>query len=350
MKRNEEEEDDNFGDSGQRGNKVDAIRQYGWALHHYFPDTVPSQRLPDYLSYPTHIFTTAFERTVIARTDGKFTIYWNPAITAQNAGRTITATEAAENWAHYADSGNSGTFNSTPTGGDLGTTAAGAQGYPGLMVNVAGEVYIRSLGVQDATTTTFPKSGLASVTTAEASFNRLRLLSAYLEITYVGKEQDISGYIRAGMNTIRRGTKFVTAVAGSISENTADTYAISKISLLNNYPVYRVFKTEKTIRLFYRITDESLFNFGPYDSSIDFPYYLVLGEGLPSGSQFFVRVVRTFEGVLKPSFNELCNPMTETSGLIGAKQHEVISRMFKDLAPIVSKDEYENYRDRIFSA
>lgn len=328
------------------------LQQYGWALHHFFPDTVPSQRLPDYLVYPTHVFTTAFERNITIRSDGRFVIYWNPAITCQYAGSSKPS--LAKDWAHYADSG----YIVAPTANSLsyvvasdGTLPVGAP----LPVPVLSEQMV----VKYAASSTIPDSyflrdfskvsatAFAAVSTSETSFNRMRLLSAYLQISYTGKELDVSGLVKVGLNTLRAGNLFSSDAYNTPPVASANLSYVD-INLVNTYPVYKVFKAEKTINVFYRIVDDTLFNFGPYDTSIDLPYYLVTGEGLPPGSTMFVRVVRTFEGVLKPSQNELCNPQTEASGIIGTKQHEVMSRMFKDLSPIISKEDYDMFKNNIF--
>lgn len=341
----EDENDNNSGNQQVMSQERAPLQKYGWALHHFFPDTVPSQRLPDYLVYPTHVFTSALERSVTVRTDGRFVIYWNPALTCQYAG--LSKPTAAKDYCHYADSGY------TATGGtNISSYITGAESTNAISDHLVVKYiatgtspdayYLRDL----ARTTT--ANLIAPVTTSETSFNRLRLLSAYLQISYTGKELEVSGLIKVGLNTLRAGQFFAADSVNAMPATSVPTQSFIDINLVNTYPVYKVFKADKTINVFYRIVDETLFNFGPYDTSIDLPYYLITGEGLPPGSNMFVRVVRTFEGVLKPSQNELCNPQTEASGIIGTKQHEVMSRMFKDLSPIISKEDYENFKSNIF--
>lgn len=335
----EEEQQDNQIQKSSGGNET--IKQYAWALHHFFPDTVPSQRLPDYLVYPTHIFSTAFERVIKVGLDGRFVIYWNPAITVQTVG--LIGTGGVVNTTHYMDSGQPLPSNNcyitysdtTPPLPSANIIVLGQSNNP----PTTGPYYLRNLEKISAS------SNIQVASSAETAFNRLRLLSAYMEITYVGKDIDMAGFIKAGLNTLRYGSNFASD-GSTLTQGTAN---LIDISLINTYPVYKVFKTDKTISLFYRITDDTLFNFGPYDSTIDFPYYLVSGESLTPGSSIFVRVVRTFEGVLKPSQNELCNPQTESTGIIGTKQHEVMSRMLKDLPPILAKDDYIGFKKQLFN-
>jgi hypothetical protein len=329
--------------------------------------------VPDYLVYPTHIFSSAFERSITVSGDQRILIYWNPAITCQNAGAASTTVINNTN-CHYMDSASilSPTVGSTTqniiTQPFLGSISQAALTSTGILLSGgtlptgstlnSSAVYLKSINRIPQTGTGNNAPYTQAPSAGESAFTRLRLLSAYLEISYVGSEQHQSGIFKCGMNTMRYGADFTNPggvaasamggiAAGAPMTNLAASEVALDLASINTFPVYKAYKTDKTISLFYRITDDNLFGFGPYDSSIDFPYYIVSGEGMTPNTTVYVRVVRTFEGVLKPANNELCNPQAETSGVIGSKQYETLAKMLRDFPPIIDKESYGNLKNKI---
>lgn len=63
-----------------------------------------------------------------------------------------------------------------------------------------------------------------------------------------------------------------------------------------------------SVRIRYKITDDSFTEWGPYTPYKTVPFYLVLGEGLGANMPFYVDGKRSFEVVVTPIIEDFVNP------------------------------------------
>ncbi|MEY2869128.1 MAG: hypothetical protein RIR01_1608 [Bacteroidota bacterium] len=282
-----------------KGEKME--NKWGYLLHHFFPKHFSPKRFPEFLAFPTHINSLKTERIVSVAADGRIAIYFNPAVTTQSFNASTPSSKTAFNtWLAY-------------NGAE--SVVSGA-----------------TTGCVDITTNLFRPIGTDYWPNYSAGFNnsssyrRLRILSSYIEIEYIGKPLETGGLLKVGLTTLKYG----------------NIDAVSTTSF-QNMPVYGSFKVGEKLLLMYRHLDELAYTMGPYDSnSISFPAYFIFGEGIPLGGSFKVSVVRTFEGIPGANIKELVNPLRIEHMGVGALDIKSKYGVF-NIPPVLNANTHDEY-------
>lgn len=278
------------------------IKDWGYLFHHYFPDKIAAKRYPDYLSFPTTISSSKTEMIIPISSDSKIAMYWNPAISIQDLTMV-----------HFAAS------TAGPVVGD-GTLASHA------ITSGTGSYFFEPTPIS----TSWSNKLVGGA--AGANFISSRLLSAYIEVEYIGKPLDASGLIRVVMypRKLPAGTTLLT---------------VSPTNLLNQ-PLYGSFKASEKFVVFYRHIDDSHFLMGPYSNATQLPTIIVYGDNLTVGGSFKVTITRTFEGIPDSNLVEFTNPLKEDHGLIGATHiKEKYGQI--DVPAIISSADYNKKFDNM---
>lgn len=273
--------------------KKSALEQYSWSLGHLYPDQFEPDRIPDQLQFPTHVFKTSFQRTIVIPSTKDFACYFSPATDCNYQYRNNGTDQPYQNLnfslsdsalVSYADSDG----HATNLGGET--------------ITVDDEIIAKSVFV--GPTSTSPAQRIFNKTKAwnyswQGSdtlqhFKKIRLLGAFLKITYTGKHEDLSGIVHVGMG-----------IKGFLSELKSEGLNFNEMMHL---PEYRSMTLDAPLFCRYRLTSDELTEFGPYSPYNTIPYFIVYGVGLQEGSSIFIEVEQHFEGVIVSSFEELVNP------------------------------------------
>jgi hypothetical protein len=286
-------------EAGSKQEKLET--DWGYLIHHYFPHFYPPQRFPDFFSFPTHVVSPRNEITVSA-VGGVFSLYWNPAITLQNLSQTAEP------------------------------AAAAMLNHVNLLVSntQTNHVVNGKFAAMSSWGSTNRYWGFSSA----KEFSRARLVSAYLELEYVGKPLDASGVIQVGMTLLPYGK--------DISDLNIE------VNKIQDLPIYGSFRTDEKIVIFYRHADESHFSLGPYpaDSTTSFPVVIIHGAQVGTAT-FKVTVVRSFEGILNSNMAGFLVKQKEESNPIGPSSIRQKYGSFK-MPEIMNYSEYSKKYDQLF--
>lgn len=311
----------------------------GYLAHHFFPDSLPAVRYPDYLAFPTHIHNETSSFTVTPVTREGFTsivFYWSPSapllenpFTAHAdyvAGVAIAAQLSTTPWFALSTrpvckTANTGTSSSTPDNVTIGAA---------FEVGVGSSVFFRP-PIHAANRTTnwdIVRTGMQQGT----NVLRSRLLSAMMTITPVGKPLDQQG-------TLRIGSGLVSANAAPIlvtGSNTIHSFSAN----LSSTPIFGAFNASDAVVLQYRHVDESAYGLAPYPSTTQAPYYIGILEGLDPTNSFTITLERTFESIVNSNMTELTNPIKEAFNSEG--QHYIKENYYAlETSPFMTLREYE---------
>lgn len=123
---------------------------------------------------------------------------------------------------------------------------------------------------------------------------KLRLISAFLKITYTGRQDQRRGIIRCSMGykTFSSGLSIA-----AIDVNAFENYPIHEIHQISDYPVLAR----------YTNTEDEFLQYGPYTPYKSIPYFFIQGEGIESQSPFLIEVRRHVEIVVTPDVKALVN-------------------------------------------
>lgn len=307
---------------------INKAKQYAWAVSHLYPDIYQPQRFPDQYRFPTHIMTNKFQRTLTIPSTKDFAIYFCPiadcfynykfngvgqiyeSLAAPWQTTPVTPDELAEGgishaYISYADSDSKSTSVATD----------GKKVFTDTTENFANVINWN-----------YSSEG----TTSLNKFKKIRLIGAAIKITYTGKNEDMSGIVKASM-----GLKGFTTPLSSEGINTEE---------LHNFPEYRSFTLEKPFVCRYRMTDDDFTEFGPYTPYSTLPFYIIYGKGLQEGSTVFVEVIKHFEGIVIPEQEEFVSPIRASGNQLPIEsQLEFISN-YKSEGHIDIADE-ESHKD-----
>lgn len=282
--------------------KKENVNNWGYLLHHYFPHYFKPKRFPDFLSFPTHVMGIKSEFIVPVGSDGKMAMYWNPATVVNLNASVAMSSNAAE--CQFAHSGTGATG-----------TAVLASG-TGIFQN---PVYFD-----------YSYAGF----TSRSSFHRVRLLSAYMEIQYIGKPLDASGLLRVGMFPLQFNTGLSTAALTPAG--------------LQNCPIYGSFPADEKVVIFFRHMDDNTFQLGPYDTtSTRFPVTVIWGESLQATGSFKVTINRVFEGIVAANMAQFLSPIKEEVTKVSASAIKSKYGAF-DVKPIMKQEDYEKIYHDLF--
>lgn len=317
----------------------------GYLAHHFFPDSLPAVRYPDYLAFPTHIHneTTSFTVTPVTR-EGVTSIvfYWSPsAPLLENpfaahadyvAGVAIAAGASTTPWFALSTRPVCKTANVGPAPTTPDATTIGAA----FEVGGGTTVFFRP-PIHAANRTTnwdIVRTGMQQ----GANVLRSRLLSAMMTITPVGKPLDQQG-------TLRIGSGLVSASAAPVlitGSNTLHSFSAN----LSSTPIFGAFNASDAVVLQYRHVDESAYGLAPYPSTMQAPYYIGILEGLDPTNAFSITLERTFESIVNSNMTELTNPIKEAFNSEG--QHYIKENYYAlETSPLMTLREYEKKKRQV---
>ena len=222
-----------------------------WAKHHFFPATFEATGLPEAKQFPTSIIKSHLSYTIPITTTGEFAFYWSPISRLTNKLAT------------------SRTFFSCNKPGEP-LLSSGA-----LVYVLDGNGYFTpAIG---ARSNSLPLPG-----------KRGRLVSAYMDIKYIGAAPGMGGTINIGSDIFNSAYDFGQVIAG------ATRIRVSDISML----MYnRRYMSHENIRVIYNIGDMALFKMAPYSTSLSFPFFVGYGTGLDTLASIDVEIHECFEMV-----------------------------------------------------
>lgn len=258
---------------------AERMQQYQWSLGHLYPDIYEPVRFPDQYQFPTHLMRSPFQRTLTIPSTKDFAIYFSPLTDCYYnyqfgaAGQMYSNINV--NWGNdvfisYADNGSART--DATTGKNVFDTANGKND---LFTNLGNWNYT------------------AKGSDSLKKFKKIRLLAAYLKLTYTGKSDELSGTVRVAMGVRNFTTPFLNDQIN--------------IDDLINMPQYQTFKLREPIICRYRVTNEDFMDFGPYSPYSSIPYFIIYGKGLQENSSVFVEIVKHYEGVVIPEEEEFAS-------------------------------------------
>lgn len=298
-----------------RGTSVsEKMRQYQWSMGHLYPDMYEPVRFPDQYQFPTHIMRTPMQRTLTIPSTRDFAIYFSPITDCYynyqfgSAGQmysNINVNWGTDVFVSYAD--NNSTKTDNVTGKNVFDTA-----------NNKGDLF-SNLGNWN-----YAVKGSDNL----KKFKKIRLLAAYLKITYTGKAEDLSGTVRIAM-----GVRNFTTPLQNDQINVDD---------LINMPQYKTLTLDKPIICRYRVSNEDFMDFGPYSPYSSIPYFMIYGKGLQEGSSIFVETVKHFEGVVVPEEEEfISSTRADRTQLSGINQMGFV----KNIGPLGAIDVQQVIRE-----
>lgn len=272
----------------------DALQQYQWSMGHLYPDIYEPVRFPDQYQFPTHVMRSPFQRTLTIPSTRDFAVYFAPVVDCNFNYQFSQANEiysklniswTPDVYISYADN------NSVRTDQDTSGRC--------VFAHADGPDLFNNLDKWN-----FFKQGSDSL----KKFKKIRLIGAYIRITYTGKAEDRSGTVRVAM-----GVRNFTTPLKNDQVNVDD---------LINMPQFKTLTLDEPIVCRYRVTNDDFMDFGPYSPYSSIPYFLIYGKGLQEGSSVFVETVKYYEGVVIPEEEEFVSPTRANRN-----QHPLMSQM-----------------------
>lgn len=216
-----------------------------WSRHHFFPDTFEPIKPRKVMDLPTQIEVIERDFEVPVSTNGFFYIFWCPLARLQDVSRQLNKP---------------------------------------FVANLRGETVSMSTDIIDYK----PTAAKYDSYTFSSNISG-RCLSAYMDIEYYGPDTDLGGLIRAGYDIIT-----------SDVSDTTETAPELKLSDIPAYMFTRTYSCHERPRLIYNINDSRFFDFSPYPKRLFFPFFLVHGIALGSGTIVKVRIKEVFEMLDRP--------------------------------------------------
>lgn len=258
----------------------ESLEQYQWSLGHLYPDIYEPVRFPDQYQFPTHIMRSPFQRTLTIPSTRDFVVYFAPAVDCfynyqlnkpAQPYHNLNVNWSEECYLSYADNNSMRTDQATDN--------------KCVFKNVTDGIF------NDLGSWNYSRMGSTSL----GKFKKVRLIGAYLRITYTGKAEDKSGTVRVAMG-VRNFTSSLSSDGVSVDD-------------LINMPQFKTLTLDEPIVCRYRVTNDDFMDFGPYSPYISVPYFLIYGKGLQEGSSVFVETLKYYEGVVIPEEEEFVSPM-----------------------------------------
>lgn len=271
---------------------AESLQQYQWSMGHLYPDIYEPVRFPDQYQFPTHVMRSPFQRTLTIPSTRDFAVYFAPVVDCffnyQYNGANQPYSNLNVNWSDscylsYADSNSERTDQKTLD----------------KCVFSEGTKVFNNLDLWN-----YSKKGSNSL----QKFKKVRLIGAFLRITYTGKAEDKSGTVRVAM-----GVRNFTSPLANDGVSVED---------LINMPQFKTLTLDEPIVCRYRVTHDDFMDFGPYSPYVSVPYFLIYGKGLQEGSSVFVETIKYYEGVVIPEEEEFVSPTRANRN-----QHPLMSQM-----------------------
>jgi hypothetical protein len=259
-------------------------KDWGYLLHHYFPDKVSGRRFPDALAFPTSISSHKTEIILPVAGDGRIAIYFNPSLSCTDLTRVFFACNSTANV----------TVNSAPA---VGSPIAGN------IIDFTSQQFFEPTSNSSLNPIAWPTKYFGYPSSDK--YKQVRLISAFLKIEYIGKPLDNSGFIKVCMFP-------------KTQLESGDGKMTVKPTTMQNQPIYGSFNGDDDLLTFYRHIDDTFYTMGPYASNAMYPVTLLYGEGMTSGASYKVTITRTFEGIPLDNLIEFTNPLKEEPSNVGS--------------------------------
>lgn len=296
--------------------QINKVKQYGWAISHMFPDIYTPQRFPDQYKFPTHIMTNKYQKTLTIPSTKDFAIYFSPVADCfynyqfHNPGEIyegLNVTWDDSSYISYADNDSKAT-NTNDGAGKRVFTASANEKFANL------------------SSWNFSSKGSTSL----SKFKKIRLIGAYIKVTYTGKLEDRSGLVKVAM-----GVKGFTSPLANEEIYTEE---------LHNFPKYQTFNLEEPIICRYRLTMDDFSEFGPYTPYSTIPFYIIYGKGLQEGSSVYVEICKHFEGIVVPEEEEFVSPVRASTNQLPLQVQMDFLKQYGEDSHIETPDE-ESHRN-----